>query len=154
MSDTAPSRDLSLPSYEPALLKDYVPETPAERAQEIASMSQQDWEDVEMETQLVRPVKPTLTTTSNRLVDVVRTHAAIDMEVTPPRSSGTSDIGWLPHCFVVITNNKLDDHGLLLVYADDTPNQERNTARIDNFFFAPEKMFELLSGLFSGTHGV
>lgn len=131
MSDTAPSRDLSLPSYQPALLKDYgwrctfdkasiaiysiVPETPVERMQEIASMSQQDREDVEMETQLVRPAKPTPTITSNRLVDVVRAHAAIDVEVAPPRSSGTSDIGWLPHCFVVVTKNKLDDQGLLLV---------------------------------------
>lgn len=166
MSDTFPSLDLTLPSHAPELLKDYhkkctfdeasvaiyslVPDMTFERVQQIASMPQQEWEDYEMETQLVRPAKPTPIFAGGKLVDIVHAHAAMDKEVSPPRSSGTSDIGWLPHCFVVITNNNLDDHGLLFVYADKITDEDGNFAPMGKFFFKPEKMFTMLSGLILG----
>ncbi|EKG18763.1 hypothetical protein MPH_03989 [Macrophomina phaseolina MS6] len=169
MAGTTSSLDLSLPSHAPELLKDYcqtctfeqgsfaiytlVPGMSPARVDEIAAIPQANWEDIELETQLVQPAKPTPLFAGRPLFDVLQAHAAMDIEVQPSEHGGASDVGWQPHCFVVITNDNLNDHGLLFVYADTAPDGEGRVAAVDKFFFKPEDMYVLLSGVVLGSHG-
>ncbi|KAI1413008.1 hypothetical protein F5Y13DRAFT_162265 [Hypoxylon sp. FL1857] len=170
-----PDLDLNLPHAEPRLvgilndcdtqqssiaLYTMVPNMPASRLEEIAAIPQQQWQtEYEQDTQLVRPAQPTPSFAGRTLQDIVDAHIAMDKQLQPVED-GAAIAGWKPDAFIVVTNDDLEDHGLLFVYAqmedgDEDDDEEDKTAEgeMGKFFFRPNDMFELLSGLMLGSYG-
>ncbi|OTA97676.1 hypothetical protein M434DRAFT_391610 [Hypoxylon sp. CO27-5] len=167
--------DLNLPHAEPRLVRilsdcdtqqssialyTMVPNMPASRLEEIAALPQQEWETkYEQTTQLVRPAQPIPNFAGQRLQDIVSAHVSINKELQPIKG-GAALAGWKPNAFIVVTNDDLEDHGLLVVYAqmedgdeDDDEEDKIAEGEMGKFFFRPNNMFELLSGLMLGSYG-
>ncbi|KAH8691772.1 hypothetical protein GQ44DRAFT_636057 [Phaeosphaeriaceae sp. PMI808] len=163
-----PNLDLSLPDREPKLLEAIegatleegsfavytaVPGITESDLEAICKIPQAEWEDIEMETQLLRPAKPTPFFTNRTLKYILAAHVAMDKEIQEHEDGGASDVGWQPHAFVVVTKpmEELEDHGLLLVYTEAFPDEDEEKGTLDKFFFAPKDMYMLLSGVILGT---
>ncbi|KAI0117631.1 hypothetical protein F4776DRAFT_635899 [Hypoxylon sp. NC0597] len=170
-----PDLDLNLPHAEPRLVRilrhcdtqqssialyTMVPNMPASRLEEIAAIPQQEWQtQYEQTTQLVRPARPTPNFASQKLQDIVDAHIVMDKELQAVEG-GAALAGWKPDAFIVVTNDDLEDHGLLFVYAqmedgdeDDDEEDKITEGEMGKFFFRPSDLFELLSGLILGSYG-
>ncbi|PVH96062.1 hypothetical protein DM02DRAFT_570151 [Periconia macrospinosa] len=160
---TTSTPNLDLPPFTPPLtsildeascdsasfaLYNLVPGISPERLQEICNIPQDEWEEYSMENQAVKPATPTADFAGKSLADVVAAHATMDKDLTPT-DGGAAEAGWWPHIFVVVTNENIEDHGLMLVYVDNPyakPEDEEGPA-LKKFFFKPEKMGSILSGI-------
>ncbi|KAK8038270.1 hypothetical protein PG994_015037 [Apiospora phragmitis] len=159
--------NLDLPPLEHELVRSRA--SPPARLEEIGNIPQDEWEEYSMETQCVRPAQPTADLGGRSLAEVVAAHAAMDKELEPT-DGGAANAGWYPHIFVVVTNQDIEDHGLLLVYVDNPfasdddegPDEEKERDDDDGseaddddprgptlrkFFFLPKDMASILSGI-------
>ncbi|KAK8855432.1 choline transport protein [Apiospora arundinis] len=145
------------------------------RLEKIASIPQDEWEAYSIETQCVRPAQPTTDFAGRSLTDVVAAHVAMDKELEPT-DGGAVNAGWHPSIFVVVTNEDIEDHGLMLVYVDnafasndeyrrvgENEDEEKEDDHDDNgseaegdgfqglmlrrFFFPPKDMGSIISGI-------
>ncbi|KAI1458274.1 hypothetical protein F4805DRAFT_425057 [Annulohypoxylon moriforme] len=172
---TAPELDLTIPRTEPALVRTLhecsteqssvalytmVPNMPESRLGEIAAMPQKDWQNqYEQSSQLVRPARPTANFAGQTLRDIINSHIIMDKELQPVKD-GAAIAGWRPESFIVVSNNSLENHGLLFVYAqmedgdeDDDEDDKIAEGEMGKFFFHPKDMFGLLSELTLETYG-
>ncbi|KAI1078363.1 hypothetical protein F5B20DRAFT_591989 [Whalleya microplaca] len=183
MTTTAPSSspprlDLTLPPFQQELvnvlddanydrgsvaLYTMVPNMPISRLEEIAAIPQEEWENTYMDTKLMRPAKPKADFVGKKLADVVAAHVAMDKELQPI-GDGAAQAGWWPHVFIVVTNTDIEDHGLLLVYADVPDKDEEDAGedktgsgeegpKMGKFFFQSKNMYDILSGIVLSGYG-
>ncbi|KAK6858433.1 hypothetical protein PG995_006132 [Apiospora arundinis] len=107
------------------------------RLAEIANIPQEQWEEAGMENQCVKPATPTANLAGKSLKDVIAAHittAHQDITYAEDEEGDVDDAGWRPYVFLVVTNHKIEDHGLLMVYiqnafadpADDNAEEEED----------------------------
>ncbi|GAB1206189.1 hypothetical protein APSETT445_004871 [Aspergillus pseudonomiae] len=75
------------------------------------------------------------------LKDVVQAHVDLDKGITPiSGGEAKGNLGWYPTAFIVVTTRDWADRGLLVVYMDDTDDDDGNkpdpeVRGMDKFFF-------------------
>ncbi|KAI8966265.1 hypothetical protein F5Y11DRAFT_188541 [Daldinia sp. FL1419] len=167
-----PSLDLELPPFQPELtsvlhqancawasfaIYSMTNSVSEARLNEIASIPQEEWEELSMDTKCVKPAVPTANFAGKTLKDVVAAHIAMDKELKP-RQGGAPEAGWWPHVFILVTSENIEDHGLLLVYGfepssstEDEGDEEEAQAPaqpiMGKFFFHPKDMCNILGGI-------
>ncbi|KAI1659451.1 hypothetical protein F4813DRAFT_353023 [Daldinia decipiens] len=166
-----PSLDLELPPFRPELtnvlgqadctgasfaIYSMTNSVSEARINEIAAIPQGEWEEFDMNTKCIKPAVPTANFAGKTLKDIVDAHISMDKELEP-REGGALAAGWWPHVFIVVVNENIEDHGLLLVYgfeplsgSDDEQDEGAIGPReptMGKFFFKPEDMCNILSGI-------
>ncbi|PLN84998.1 hypothetical protein BDW42DRAFT_191089 [Aspergillus taichungensis] len=90
------------------------------------------------------------------LKDVVQAQVDLDKEVTPVSGGeAQGNLGWYPTAFIVVTTRDWADSGLLMVFMDDTDDDEGNkedpeVRQMDQFFFSVDDAPLLLSSFSFG----
>ncbi|KAK8091900.1 amino acid permease [Apiospora hydei] len=88
-----------------------------ERLADIAKIPQDQWEEAGMDERCVKPARPTANLSGKSLKDVVAAHVTTAHQgITSADNGGSDEASWWPHVFMVVTDDKIEDHGLLLVY--------------------------------------
>ncbi|KAK8111994.1 uncharacterized protein PG998_008451 [Apiospora kogelbergensis] len=148
------------------------------RLAEIANIPQEQWEEAGMDNHCVKPATPTANFAGKSLEDVITAHiTTAHQDITPGEDGSTDEASWWPYVFIVVTNDKIEDHGLLLVYIknpfaepatetsggagkdrdgvdnedgnddDDADEEDEEKPEFAKFFFKSENMYKILAGI-------
>ena len=98
----------------------------AARLNKVALRPQKQWEEYGMNNRCVKSGSPSANFAGRILRDIVAAHATMDKKMRP-RQGRSPSAGLWPHVFIVVTNEDIKDHGLLLVYAfDPIPDEDED----------------------------